>query len=334
VSCHRARYEQTRSPAHAAAGFPTQCEGCHQTAAWRPATGIDHSKTRFPLTGAHLSATCTQCHAGGRYAGTSTECASCHQGDYQRTSSPNHAAAGFPNTCATCHQTAAWRPASGIDHSRTRFPLTGAHRNLGCSACHGNGRYAGTPTECVSCHQSDYQRTSNPDHAGSGFPTTCGTCHSTSAWRPASGVDHNRTRFPLTGAHRSVACAQCHAGGRYTGTPTACYSCHQSDYQRTGNPNHAASGFPTTCESCHATSGWRPATFNHDPLFPIYSGKHRSVWRGCDECHVAPGNFRVFECVRCHEHSNKAQVDSKHREVRNYQYVSTACYSCHPRGSE
>ena len=166
-----------------------------------------------------------------------------------------------------------------------------------------------------------------------GFPTTCQSCHSTNAWRPAT-VDHSRTRFPLTGAHTGVACASCHVGGRYTGTPTACNSCHQADYSRTTNPNHQAAGFPITCESCHTTSAWRPASWDHDGrYFPIYSGKHRGKWSTCSDCHVSAGNYKAFECILCHEHSNRTEVDSKHRGVSGYAYQSAACYRCHPRGA-
>ena len=35
----------------------------------------------------------------------------------------------------------------------------------------------------------------------------------------------------------------------------------------------------------------------------------------------------------CHEHSNRSQVDSKHRGVSGYAYQSAACYRCHARGT-
>jgi len=331
-SCHQPDYARTTNPNHPAGGFPTTCQTCHGTNAWRPAS-VDHSRTRFPLTGAHARTDCARCHVGGRYTGTPSDCNSCHQPDYARTTNPNHAAGGFSTACQTCHGTSAWRPAS-LDHSRTRFPLTGAHARVDCARCHTGGRYTGTPSDCNSCHQPDYARTTNPNHAAGGFPTTCQGCHTTSAWRPAS-VDHSRTRFPLTGAHTRVTCESCHTGGRFTGTPTACSACHQDDYQRTTNPNHQSAGFPNTCDTCHATSAWRPASWDHDGrYFPIYSGKHRGKWSSCSDCHVTAGSFRVFECILCHEHSNRSEVDSKHRGVSGYAYQSAACYRCHPRGTK
>ncbi|MCB1037161.1 MAG: cytochrome C, partial [Acidobacteria bacterium] len=71
-------------------------------------------------------------------------------------------------------------------------------------------------------------------------PTTCESCHSENAWQPAN-FNHNQTAFPLTGAHRTLDCQSCHAGG-YSGTPTDCFSCHQDDYNGTNDPNHASVG--------------------------------------------------------------------------------------------
>ncbi len=327
-SCHQANYDRTTNPNHVASGFPRTCDSCHSATAWRPASAIDHSKTRFPLTGAHQGVDCTRCHAGNQFAGTPTDCWSCHQPAYNATTNPSHVASGFPRTCESCHTTAAWKPAS-FDHGKTRFPLTGAHKSVDCARCHAGGRYTGTPTDCYSCHQDKYSAARNPDH--SGFPRTCEACHSTNAWTPAR-FDHNATRFPLTGAHRSVDCSRCHGNGRYAGTPTDCYSCHQGDYNKTSNPNHAAAGFPTRCLDCHTTNGWRPASFDHDgSFFPINSGRHRGVWSSCSDCHTNPGNYRVFECVNCHAHA-KSEMDGKHRGVGGYSYSSPACYRCHPRG--
>lgn len=334
LACHRADYDRTRQPDHRSARIPTQCESCHGVMAWRPAVFQDHNRTRFPLTGAHLRLECDSCHAGGRYAGTPLDCYACHQADYNRTANPNHVASGFPTACQGCHQTTGWRPASTIDHSKTRFPLTGAHQQVECARCHVGGKYTGTPRDCYGCHQADYARAVNPNHAAGGFPTQCQTCHQTGGWSPAS-FDHSRTAFPLTGAHQRAGCAACHKNGRYAGTPKDCYSCHQADYNGTSNPNHRAAGFPTQCQTCHQTSAWKPASFNHDArFFPIYSGQHQGKWQSCGDCHVSPGNYRLFECILCHAHSNKQKVDDDHSGVGGYSYQSTACYRCHPTGSE
>ena len=71
------------------------------------------------------------------------------------------------------------------------------------------------------------------------------------------------TNFPLTGAHLSISCQDCHASG-YQGTPTECVACHQTNYNNTTNPDHEALMLPTNCESCHSTNpDWQPATISY-----------------------------------------------------------------------
>jgi hypothetical protein len=327
VSCHSADYSKTVNPNHAAAGFPQDCSLCHNTTAW-PGARFDHStQTRFPLTGAHVSTSCVQCHAGNKFAGTPQDCASCHGPLYDMTTNPNHIAAAFPRDCALCHATSAWKPAQ-FDHSRTRFPLTGAHTAATCVSCHASGQYATLSTSCVSCHLSNYNSTTSPNHVAAGFPQDCQLCHTTAQWKGAT-FNHSTTPFALTGAHTTVPCASCHIGGRYAGTPTDCYSCHSKEFTTVTNPNHVSAGFPKTCENCHTTTTWSGATFTHK--FPIYSGSHAGKWSTCNDCHTNTSNYTVFSCVNCHAH-DKTSMDSEHRQIRGYVYDSLSCYGCHPNG--
>jgi len=328
LSCHQADFSGTTNPPHAAAGFPTACATCHTTTRWDGAP-FNHNTTSFPLTGGHLTATCASCHADGVYNGKPTACVACHQPEYNGTTNPPHAAAGYSTQCSTCHTTTQW-PGAVFNHSTTQFPLTGAHQAVSCASCHADGVYRGKPTACLSCHQQDYSGTTNPPHAAAGFSTTCTTCHTTTRWTGAT-FNHSTTQFPLTGAHVATSCTACHSDGVYNGKPTTCVSCHQQDYT-TATPNHAAAMFPNTCASCHTTTRWDGATFDHDARwFPIYSGAHRSRWTSCATCHTAPTNFAVFTCTSAGCHS-RTETDSDHRGENGYQYVSTACYSCHPRG--
>ncbi|MDZ7266834.1 MAG: hypothetical protein ONB48_06380 [candidate division KSB1 bacterium] len=327
-SCHQADYQRATNPNHVAGNFSQECSSCHSNVAWKPAN-FDHNRTRFPLQGAHSAVDCGSCHGNGRFAGTPTACFSCHQDDYQRATNPNHVAGNFSQECSSCHSNVAWKPAN-FDHNRTRFPLTGAHLAVACAQCHVNGQYTGTPTACFSCHQADYQRATNPNHVAGNFSQECSSCHTTSAWQPST-FDHNRTRFPLQGAHLTTACAQCHVNNRYAGTPTDCYSCHQADFQRPTNPNHVTLNFSHDCTVCHTMNAWLPATFDHDSqYFRIYSGKHRGKWQSCATCHVNAANYKIFECIFCHEH-NQTKMDEEHRNRSGYQYNSQACYRCHPR---
>lgn len=308
------------------------CETCHTVNGWRVTLrSMQQHLNRFPLTGSHMALQCDSCHvesAAGKFKGLSPDCGACHIDAFNKTTRPDHRAAGFPSDCSICHSPRSWVPAV-FDHARTGFPLEGAHKNLACSSCHPNGNFKGASAACASCHMKDYDGTTNPNHRAAGFPTDCAMCHNMRAWRPAA-FDHNRTGFLLTGAHRTIPCASCHVGGRYSGTPADCYSCHQKEYQSTTSPNHIAAHFPTTCSSCHNTTTWQGAVFNHT-WFPIFNGKHAGKWSSCTDCHVNASNYTVFSCTTCHEH-DRAKVDPKHREVRGYTYSPTSCYSCHPTG--
>ena len=332
VSCHQPDFNNSTNPHHVPAGFSTTCTSCHTTnPGWKGT--YNHNQTSFPLTGAHMAATCSDCHADRVYNGKPTTCVSCHQTDYNNTTNPKHSTAGFPTDCVACHNTAQWLGAT-FNHNATAFPLSGAHLAVACTDCHVNGVFKGTPTACVSCHQTDFNNSTNPHHVPAGFSTTCTSCHTTNpGWKPAP-YNHSQTSFPLTGAHVTATCLDCHADRVYNGKPTTCVSCHLTDYNNTTNPRHSTAGFPTDCASCHTTSQWLGATFNHDgQFFPIYSGKHKGKWSTCADCHVTPTNYQNFECILCHEHSSKTKVDGDHRQVSGYQYKSTSCYACHPRGN-
>jgi Zn finger protein HypA/HybF involved in hydrogenase expression len=314
------------------------CAKCHGARSFidRSAMLRQHQLTRFPLTGAHAGLECESCHPGQpqghmQFVGTEARCVSCHQKDYDATTVPNHKAGGYPLECQQCHSPTTWNSAK-FNHDVTRFPLTGAHRAAACASCHGDGVFRGKATDCFSCHQNDYNGTNDPPHAASGYSTGCITCHTTANWNAT--FNHDVTRFPLTGAHRTAACASCHSDGVYRGKPTACASCHQGDYNSTSNPPHAASGFSTACATCHTTTTWSGATFDHDArFFPINSGRHAGRWSACSDCHTNSANYAVFTCLSCHPHSDKAQTDSNHNGRSGYRYDSAACYSCHPRGN-
>ncbi len=333
VNCHLDDYNSSVNPPHLTQGYPTTCVSCHTSVGWRPSS-FNHQNTDFPLTGVHTTTSCVQCHANGQFEGTPTQCLSCHQTDYDNSANPPHVAQGYPTTCNTCHSTSGWQP-STFDHQATNFPLTGAHVTATCLQCHANGQFPGTPSACFACHETDYQNASTPNHVQQGFPQMCQTCHTTAAWTPSSW-NHASTGFPLTGQHVSASCLQCHVGGVFPGTPTDCFSCHQTDFNSASNPNHVVEQFPHSCEDCHNTNGWEPWTFNHVPpnAIPIYTGRHQQgdEWDHCYDCHNIRGDFDHFECILCHEH-RQSEMDNDHDEVNGYQWVFTACYACHPDGN-
>lgn len=252
VSCHQQEYSAAKSPDHVAGGLPRDCAGCHNASVWSRGR-FNHDATSLPLTGAHRATPCLQCHTANRYRGTPSTCVACHQGDFDRTTSPNHRTVGFTTDCVACHTTTSW--AGSLDHGTTTFPLTGAHRPLACSACHGDGVYAGKPTACVACHQTDYAQ-ADPNHAAAGFNTECATCHTTTTWAGAR-FDHDAAFFPIySGRHRGEwrSCADCHTT---TGTyqTFTCLQCHEHSNKANVDRKHTeVNGYQyvsTECLRCH-----------------------------------------------------------------------------------
>jgi hypothetical protein len=337
--CHMADFNKTNNPPHAQAGFPTTCQTCHSTTAWDPTT-FDHSTfTKFPLTGAHVSVACTQCHINGQFVGTPTDCASCHMKDFNGTTTPNHVQSGFPTTCQQCHTTTTWNSAS-FDHSTTGFTLTGAHVALQCTQCHNttfspSGAYSLTSTTCITCHQTDFNNASNPNHVQSGFSQNCTQCHNTTTWTGAA-FDHSTTGFTLTGAHVALQCTQCHnttfspSGAYNLSNSTTCITCHQTDFNGATNPNHVQSGFSQNCTQCHNTTSWTGAAFDHSTTGFTLDGAHASLQ--CTQCHnttFSPsGAYNLpnpTACVTCHQTDFNGTTSPNHVQAG----FPTVCQQCH-----
>lgn len=113
------------------------CLGCHD------GTGaiveFDHN-TVYVLEAGHSLASCRECHADYRFAGTSQACETCH-------AEPEMHSGQFGQDCIRCHTAVAWAPAQLTQH---RFDLN-----------HGDG----DPLACTACHQAAY------DHV------SCSDCH-------------------------------------------------------------------------------------------------------------------------------------------------------------
>jgi len=105
---------------------PTAAASCvvrhlHTPAGWRVARPLEmHRMTRFPLTGMHVLADCSQCHLRAseqRWTDAPVDCYACHQKDYRRPDIfPVHQGTAtsdpLPRDCSLCHRAIAWVPAA------------------------------------------------------------------------------------------------------------------------------------------------------------------------------------------------------------------------------
>ena len=272
-----------------------ECEACHTAKSWktlRKPILFQHATTGFPLEGRHASAECVACHRSLEFSRVATSCNDCHHDIHEGRSGTR---------CQDCHTTASWstRSAALAQHSKTGFPLRGVHALVECARCHvgsGEASHAPISRDCYPCHTTQYTSTQSPNHVAAGFSVRCEECHDPAQARwGGMGFNHALTGFPLTGAHRLVACASCHAGGTYTGTPRNCYGCHQSDFAGTTNPNHVAQGYSTQCETCHTTL--RLAAGQHRPRPSLLPDQLRAARRQVERLLDLPPKQRQLRRV-------------------------------------
>lgn len=318
-----------------------------------------HALAGFSLDKPHQSVECKKCHPkfGDIAAIESDEArleafAATYPGRQQDTCSTCHAnlhEGQFKNgafqraVCLDCHDRQAFRPAafSARDHEKTRFPLQGKHLKVECDGCHQRPAgadetvsriFTGTATRCEQCHEHPH---AGQFEVGPFAGRDCLVCHDLDGFRPArfSLEQHDKSKFPLTGAHRAVACRSCHkpidgneSKRRLSGTPTVCTECHtdvhKGAFDRRGLPKTVEGR--TGCARCHAgADAFRPVEarlFDHDvwTQFKLV-GKHREA--GCEKCHGDSGRLDkprpVLEpdtdCASCHTDVHAGQFEQRGR---------------------
>lgn len=325
--CHQADYESTTSPNHVANNYSTNCSECHDMNAFDwSSSNVNHNF--FPLNGGH-AIDCNQCHTDGNYSQLPTNCDYCHQADYAGASNPNHIDLGFPLDCSLCHTlNPGWKPADYKDHDAQYFPIySGSHNGAwnSCTDCHQNpSNYA--EFTCISCHEHNQGETDNKHEEVGGYvynSQACYECHPTGSGEDS--FNHNLSGFPLTGAHLTTDCMDCHASG-YSGTPTACDDCHDQQYIQTTNPNHFATSINTECQTCHTTDpGWKPALLPNHNDYWVLNGAHASNASDCFACHKDDYNNTPNTCVGCHQEDYNQTTNPPHTSTG----FSTDCATCH-----
>jgi hypothetical protein len=192
------------------------CALCHDPIGFTPSlvSPAVHARFSFPLEGGHGAAACSACHKHEtprhtEFSAASARCHDCHDNPHGTQFAIEMSQGG----CAHCHSPKGWGLAN-FEHAS--WPLTGAHANTACSACHeptaadrraGQGAsYRGVPRDCEGCHDDVHAgqfRSSEPQRA-------CAYCHRTEQFA-LPGFDHEQLAgYLLEGRHRETACASCH----------------------------------------------------------------------------------------------------------------------------
>jgi Cytochrome c7 and related cytochrome c len=305
-----------------------KCTICHVTEGWysqKTDSGFDHNKTRFPLTGAHKGARCSNCHGETKKQvfkfkdSDKKFCIQCHENIHinQFTSKMNTA------NCTECHTTENFKQRLQFDHEKTGYSLKGAHTPLKCDSCHtSNGQFnvlkwpnfktkdktdvTKSPAaqykfpnlsgkKCLTCHQDV--------HDGQ-LGSACTLCHNETKWKDFK-FDHNsQSRFSLNGKHMTLECAKCHkptdkkvsefkrsiAVIQFRPLKSACIDCHKDPHK---------SNFGNQCQECHNERGWKVTKDFHKNF--TLTGVHYSL--ECTECHREGKKLAGLsqQCINCHQ---------------------------------
>ena len=281
-------------------------------------TAVEKLMMPGQLSHAHekLVEDCGNCHKVLQKSAQSSLCISCHkdvQGDVDKK-------AGFhgrnlmvaKSECYMCH--AEHKGAdnqliqfekSVFNHAEANYPLEGGHREVDCASCHKPGKkYREASHVCNDCHGE------KQPHKGN-LGKECQTCHVVEGWKKVAAYDHDKTKFPLRGAHAKQQCVSCHVGEVYKDLSTACNDCHAI------KDIHGRK-FGVKCEECHGVETWKNAKFDHaKQTHFVLEGAHAKAQ--CADCHGSSVTTKTsMECYSCH----------KEQDVHKGQ-LGQACGDCH-----
>lgn len=324
ISCHEDVHQNT---------LGKDCGSCHNTVKFKPAAFFNHDKAKFKLTGAHAKVNCNKCHQKEKLNGKDFQkfvgmqfknCTPCHQDVHKGQ---------FGSNCEKCHNVESFKAVNrnSFDHSKTRYPLEGAHIHVACADCHGKDLLSKPKfAKCTDCHKDKHFG----EFTVNNVLRDCKECHTVESFKiTLYTIDgHNKLKFQLTGAHLAVACQSCHYKDQlnewhFRNIGKNCIDCHQNVH---GNEITDKFMPNNNCTSCHNTNSWKNITFDHDLTKFRLTGKHKTVL--CRECHeqkTSAGKIK-FKFV-----SQKSDCNSCHRDIHFGQFDSekiedvSVCENCH-----
>lgn len=231
----------------------------------------------------------------------------------------------FKITCSNCHSSVSWkldRTIYSFDHNSTKLPLTGQHVAADCKLCHPTLIFSDAKPECINCHEDVHQLTTGFD---------CARCHNSFSWLVSNIYEiHQKSRFPLLGAHRIADCSECHkseSSVRFEVIASECIDCHRDSYLATSSPNHVISGFSEDCSSCHPINAnqWSGAGFSHN-FFPLLQAHAIQ----CADCHIDT-EYRGLspDCTSCHQEEFQ-NVESPDHVLSGFPANCRLCHNLNP----
>jgi len=262
---------------------------------------------------------CSNCHSKHEFANSMTTCLSCHSDLHNGNNGKE---------CQLCHNTNNWIITNGVEiHQSSRFPLIGPHISADCEECHKSSsplEFQPLNVDCYSCHSQDYLMTQVPNHTINNLSQECKECHAITSF--SWDLNFSEHSFsPLVGSHSLLTCSECHTNEIFQNIDSDCYSCHQSDYYATVDPNHNSLGLSTGCEECHTTNpGWIPVNIDHS-VFYLLTGVHINIKNDCSSCHTQGYNNTTDQCYSCHSDDYNSTVDPNHLSLN----FSLDCEECH-----
>ena len=330
--------------------FTQGCQSCHNTSGWKKISvaavneRFDHSKTKYPLQGKHLTLDCAQCHANGDFKKplVFAQCMDCHKPDPHNGQFAKRPDRG---ECSSCHNLNGWKPSTFTvkEHASSAYPLQGGHARVECAQCHvpkGKDTLFRIKFErCTDCHADRHAG----QFAAAPFFNACDRCHNLEAYKPSTFtlVRHKETKFTLTGGHVAVPCSECHKESAafqpkpsiiYHWQDLNCASCHEDPHKgqfKDRMKQVRANGTAAGCEACHSTKSWKElSAFDHSKTnFPLV-GTHRAT--ACVNCHKPP-NLET-KLIHADFKAAPSQCEDCHDDVHGKQFAKgdvTRCADCH-----
>jgi len=311
------------------------CNKCHTTEKFAPASRFKHKDTDYPLTGKHLDLKCESCHKKEEkdrkpfqvFTGIKfSQCSSCHEDVHKKRFGPS---------CNTCHNDQSFSILNShieFNHSITGYTLKGKHKLIDCSSCHKNSLkalstafqdFSKTKIEgCIQCHEDIHENK---------FGQNCVQCHTEQSFKlkeVPTDFDHDLTQYRLEGKHELIDCKKCHISKMTDPiVHDQCMNCHE-DYHK---GQFVKNNLNQDCAACHTVQNFSESTYGldqHDKSdFPL-NGAHMAT--SCVDCHLKKDKWTFArigtQCIDCHEDVHNGKLDNKF-------YPEKKCLTCHEEAS-